>query len=173
MTDFAADFLEAMRYEHWMRFYFAEDADAAGESPDSGDGEGEDAVLAVPSGFREISRLQEPRLFPILEGLDGVPVSMEASRDVIFAWLGGMHGMEPGGEDFESAMAALAGDTGFMKRLDMFHGWVQNLADGTIDLQGNALPPSAPPDDRVVSFAEWEKAFGFWESIQKPVGLPA
>lgn len=170
MTDFAADFLEAMRYEHWLRFYFAEDAGSDGTDDGSEDEGGEDAVLAVPAGMRDLSRKEEPRLFPILEGLDGMAVSMETARDVIFAWLGRAHGMEPGGDEFEAAMAALAGDAAFMRRLDLFHGWVQNLADGTIDLEGNALPPSAAPDERVVSFGEWEKSFRFWESMQKPLG---
>ena len=171
MTEFALDFLKAMRYEHWLRFYFAGDPEAGDDAPDGAEDESMDAVFSVPDGMRAVSAAQEPELFPILESIDGMDVSMEASRDAIFAWLGKRHDMEPGSSSFEQAMSSLAADQEFMKDLDMFHGWVQNLADGVIDLKGNALPPSAQPDEHVVPFGEWEKSFRFWQSIQKTTML--
>ena len=48
MTDFAADFLEAMRYEHWLRFYFAEDAGSDGTDDGS-----EDDTLAIARKYQD------------------------------------------------------------------------------------------------------------------------
>ena len=181
MTESFADlFLKAMRYEHWLRFYFLEDA----EGPDGGAPmqasperelavESMDAILAVPAGTAALSREEEPALAAILDAMQGRLVSMELSRDVIFSWLGEKTGVRPGSAEFEANMSALAGDASFRRRLDCFHGWVQALANNEIDLQGNALPPDAPKDESIPSFAEWEKAFLFWFDMQKPFGLGA
>ena len=70
MTPSFADlFLEAMRYEHWLRFYFLEDV----EGPENGSPmqaspereiavESMDALLAVPADVAARSRGEEPEL---------------------------------------------------------------------------------------------------------------
>ena len=182
MTDAFADlFLEAMHYEHWLRFYFLEDAEEAShdDAPMQSSPEKElrmeelNAILVVPAEAAVRSREEEPALADILEALQGQVISMEHSRDVIFDWLGERTGIRPGTEEFEKRMNALAGDQSFRRSLDFFHGWVQELANNEIDLQGNALPPGAPRDERIPSFAEWNKAFQFWFSLQKPFELNA
>ncbi len=179
MTPSFADlFLEAMRYEHWLRFYFLEDV----EGPENGSPmqaspereiavESMDALLAVPADVAARSREEEPELAEILDAMEGQLISMERSRDVIFDWLGEKTGIRPGTAEFEARMNALAGDADFRRSLDFFHGWVQELANNEIDLQGNALPPGAQPDDTVPSFAEWNRAFQFWFGMQKPFEL--
>lgn len=173
-TSFADLFLEAMRYEHWLRFYFLEDVE---DSPMQASPERElsvesmDALLAVPADVAARSREEEPELAEILDALEGQLVSIERSRDVIFDWLGEKTGVRPGTEEFENKMNALAGDAEFRRSLDFFHGWVQELANNEIDLQGNALPPGAPRDERIPSFAEWSRAFRFWFGMQKPFEL--
>ncbi len=173
---FAELFLEAMRYEHWLRFYFLEDKEGYEDDniPMQASSEKElrvnstDALLVVPAEISELSREEEPALAEILDVMQGQPVSMERSRDVIFTWLGERTGIRPGSEEFESCVTALTGDKEFRRSLDGFHGWVQELANNEIDLRGNALPPDAPRDERIPSFAEWDKAFQFWFSMQKP-----
>ena len=175
MTESFADlFLKAMHYEHWLRFYFLEDVEEPENGPMQSSPERElavesmDAKLAVPAESAARSREEEPALADILDAMQGGLVSMEHSRDVIFRWLGEKTGVRPGSAEFEACMSALAGDASFRRRLDCFHGWVQALANNEIDLQGNALPPGAPRDESLPSFAEWEKAFLFWFSMQKP-----
>lgn len=180
MTDSFADlFLEAMRYEHWLRFYFLEDAEETGhgDGPLQSSPEREmslddmNAILVVPAEAAARSHEEEPSLADILEAMQGQLVSMEHSRDVIFAWLGERTGIRPGTEEFERRMNALAGDREFRRRLDAFHGWVQELANNEIDLQGNAVAPGTAADGRIPSFAEWDRAFQFWFSLQKPLEL--
>ena len=171
---FAELFLKAMRYEHWLRFYFLEDADSQDDSPMQSSPERElsvedlDAVLSVPENFVSRSRIEEPELAEILEKLQGRNVSMERSRDVILHWLGEKTGIRPGSAEFEERLNELSSDQDFRRALDFFHGWVQELANNEIDLKGNALPPDAPRDETVPSFAEWDKAFQFWFGLQKP-----
>ena len=177
MTDSFADlFLEAMRYEHWLRFYFMEDADDAdGPMQASPDREmlveSMDALLVVPAEAAKRSHDEEPALAEILDALQGQKISMEHSRDVIFDWLGEKTGIRPGSAEFEAELNALAGSADFRRRLDCFHGWVQELANNEIDLNGNALPPDAPRDETIPTFAAWNKAFLFWFSLQKPFDM--
>ena len=95
---------------------------------------------------------------------------MERSRDTVFQWLGEQTGVLPGSAEFEACMTALAGDMEFRRLMDGFHGWVQELANNAIDLKGNALPPGAPRDETIPGFTEWDNAFQFWFSLQKPLG---
>ena len=178
MTESFADlFLRAMHYEHWLRFYFLEDMEEPEGGPMQASPERElavedmDARLVVPADVVARSREEEPGLAGILDAIQGKPVSMELSRDVIFRWLGEKTGVRPGSLEFERNMSALAGDADFRRRLDCFHGWVQALANNEIDLKGNALPPGAPRDESIPTFAEWEKAFAFWFGMQKPFDL--
>lgn len=170
--NFADMFLEAMRYEHWLRFYFLDDAEVPMQA--SADNElaveAMDAVIAVPADIAARSRAEEPRFASILDALQGQIVSMERSRDAVFHWLGEQTGVLPGTAEFEASMTALSGDMDFRRKMDGFHGWVQELANNAIDLKGNALPPGAPSDERIPDFTEWDKAFQFWFSLQKPLG---
>ena len=173
-ASFADLFLEAMRYEHWLRFYFLKDVEEP-EAPMQASAEREiavesmDALLAVPAEAAARSHEEEPELAEILDALEGQLISMERSRDVNFDWLGERTGIRPGTAEFDAKLGALAGDETFRRSLDFFHGWVQELANNEIDLQGNALPPGAPRDERIPSFAEWNRAFQFWFGMQKPL----
>ena len=87
-ASFAEIFLEAMRYEHWLRFYFADDPEGV-QDEDS-----QDAVIRVPAGFAERSRAEEPELVEMLDALQEKLISMETSRDAVFACLARLcHGM--------------------------------------------------------------------------------
>jgi hypothetical protein len=179
-NSFAEAFLLAMRYEHWLRFYFlADDSSTTDTTPMQSSPQKElavgnaDARIIVSQEKREISYKEEPYLFPILEAMTKYPVSMEHSRDIIFAWLGSTTGIQPGSSEFEAQMNAMTGDENFRRCMDGFHGWVQELANNELDLQGNALPPDAPQSDVIPTFAEWDKAFQFWFSLQHPFALNA
>ena len=58
-ASFAEIFLEAMRYEHWLRFYFAADAPLGeGEQPQASE-EGNDAVIDVPADYQAGARAED------------------------------------------------------------------------------------------------------------------
>ena len=156
---FADAFLQGMRFEHWLRFYFSEDM----EGRENG------AVLRVPSSFAESCEREHPELIQILNELQGNEIGMERSRDAVFSFIGDVTGIRQGSEEFERVMSGLAGDEEFRRNIDFFHSWVQELADNAIDLQANALPPHSLPDGEVPSFSRWEKAFSFWKGLQKPL----
>lgn len=174
---FADLFLKAMRYEHWLRFYFLEDDGEPDDAPMQSSPEREltveslDALLIVPAEAAARSRDEEPELAEMLDVLQGQNVSMERSRDVIFNWLGEKTGIRPGSVEFEERLNELSSNQDFRRTLDFFHGWVQELANNELDLKGNALPPGAPRDETIPSFAEWDRAFLFWFSLQKPFDL--
>ena len=176
MTESFADlFLKAMHYEHWLRFYFLEDAEESEDGPMQSSPEREiaveslDARLLVPVEAADLSRREEPDLAEILDALQGQKISMEHSRDVIFYWLGEKTGIRPDSEAFAAHLSNLAGNADFRRSLDCFHGWVQALANNEIDLKGNALPAGAPKDDAVPSFGAWNRAFELWFDMQKPL----
>ena len=162
-ASFAEIFLEAMRYEHWLRFYFADDPKGMQDE------ESQDAVIRVPAGFAERSRLEYAELVEILDARQEQLITMEGARDAVFACLGHRTGVEPGSDAFNEKLVSLSADMGFRRELDWFNAWVQELANNEIDLKGNALPPDAPRDERIPSFAEWDAAFKFWYSLQKPL----
>ena len=163
-ASFAENFLEAMRYEHWLRFYFADDPEGVQDE------DAHDAVIRVPSEHAERSRAEDAELVDILDALQEKLITMEASRDAVFANLGRRSGLEPGADAFNEQLVSLSADMDFRRELDWFNAWVQELANGEIDIKGNALPPGSPLDERIVPFAEWEAAFKFWYSLQKPLG---
>lgn len=179
MTESFGDiFLKAMRYEHWLRFYFLEDAADEKSSPMQASPKRELAIeelranIAVPASWAARSHKEEPDLAAaILDALSGRMVSMEQSRDVIFRFVGEKTGVAPGSCEFECDIRALAQNAGFRRRMDCFHGWVQALANNEIDLKGNALPKGAAKEETPCSFSEWEEAFAFWFSMQKPFSL--
>ena len=153
MSPFADLFLEAMRYEQWLRFYFLEDAPQAGSLA---------AVIVLPEDALARTRREEPQFAELREGLLGQEVAMERSRDLMFRYLGGRTGMEPGSAAFAEALAALGSDAAFRRRLDLFQGWVQELADGDTEIgsAGDGGENAAP------SFRAWEAAFRAWAEQQ-------
>ena len=80
-ADLCSLLLRALRYEHWLRFHFMEDILSSGED------ECMDAVLHVPEEQVELERRENPDLFPVLEFLQGRPLSMKLSRDAVFRHL--------------------------------------------------------------------------------------
>lgn len=73
-ADLCSLLLRALRYEHWLRFHFMEDILSSGED------ECMDAVLHVPEEQVELERRENPDLFPVLEFLQGRPLSMKLSQ---------------------------------------------------------------------------------------------
>ena len=163
-ASFSEIFLEAMRYEHWLRFYFADDPEGVQDE------ESQDAVIRVPADAIARSRAEEADLVDMLDALQEKLITMEASRDAVFANLGRRSGFEPGSDAFNEQLVSLSADMGFRRELDWFNAWVQELANNEIDIKGNALPPGAPRDESIVPFRAWEAAFKFWYSLQKPLG---
>lgn len=142
--------LEAIRYEHWLRFYFV-------DAPEGVD-EGEDpltAMLRVPASAAGASRWAEPHLFPLLEGLQGRILSMEGSRDAVFRHVALTVGADPADPAFGERLFQLVSDPDFRRGLDAFHGWVQELANGEVTAGEEESPPP---------FALWQAAFRAWEA---------
>ena len=160
MSTFADHFLEAMRYEQWLRFYFLEDAPQTGSLA---------AVIVLPEDALARTRREEPQFAELREGLLGQEVAMERSRDLMFRYLGGRTGLVPGSAAFAEAMTSLGDDVAFRRRLDLFQGWVQELADGDTEIPGSAGDDG---QNAAPSFRAWEAAFRAWAEQQPEVPLP-
>ncbi len=167
LADMADVLLEAIRYEHWLRFYFLDPGPESGpeadaDAPDPA-GAFPDAVLNVPADCAGRSRREEPHLAPLLDALQGRPLALERSRDCVFAHAAGQSGQsaEAAGEE----LFRLVGDPDFRRGLDAFHSWVQALADGEATVGGPAGPdsPDSPDGEAAPSFRVWQAAFKEWE----------
>lgn len=157
-ADLSSLLLRALRYEHWLRFYFMADRDVS--EPDGAQSGAEpDAELRVPDEWIELARREEAELFPILEALQGRPLSVEESRDAVFRHAARILGRDSADPAFGEDMFALIADPEFRRGLDAFHGWVQEIADGEENVQ--ASHPSGVP-----LFREWETAFRAWAGRQ-------
>lgn len=147
--------LEAIRYEHWLRFYFL-------DLPEGTDENGDilAASLRVPASAVEASRRAEPHLFSLLEDLRSRDISMESARDAVFRHVALSVGAEPTDPAFGERLFQLVSDPDFRRGLDAFHGWVQELANGDARPggEGGEEGESAPP------FAVWQAAFRAWEA---------
>ncbi len=139
MPLFADAFLEALRYEQWLRFSFLEEAPGGA------------AILAVPEEAARISRREEAPLARILEELQGREISMERSREAIFRLL--EHRFNLTQKALREAAAALAKDADFRRQIDLFQGWVQEIV--------NAETREEKPDE-APSFRKWEESFQAW-----------
>ena len=84
---------------------------------------------------------------------------MERSRDAVFRHVAGCLGKDAADSDFGAEMFELVSDPDFRRGLDLFHGWVQELADG--EEQVATAHPSGIP-----LFSEWERAFRAWAARQ-------
>ncbi|MCH5276697.1 MAG: hypothetical protein J1E80_02560 [Desulfovibrionaceae bacterium] len=144
--------LEALRYEHWLRFYFVDAPEGADDADDP-----LAASLRVPASAAEASRRAEPHLFPLLEALRGRDISMEGARDAVFRHVALRVGADPADPAFGERLFHLVSDPDFRRGLDAFHGWVQELANGEAPA-GKAEDEGAPP------FALWQAAFRAWEA---------
>lgn len=157
-ADLCSLLLRALRYEHWLRFYFMADIDVS--ETDGAEGGGEpDAELRVPEEWIELARREEAELFPMLEALQGRPLSMEESRDAVFRHVARSLGRDSADPAFGEDMFALIADPEFRRGLDAFHGWVQEIANGEEDVP-------ASHSSGVPLFREWEHAFRAWTARQ-------
>ena len=152
-ADLCSLLLRALRYEHWLRFHFMEDILSSGED------ECMDAVLHVPEEQVELERRENPDLFPVLEFLQGRPLSMKLSRDAVFRHVAQAAGRDVPDAEFGAEMFELVSDPDFRRGLDLFHGRVQELADGE-ESEPVCRPSGAP------AFQEWERAFRSWAARQ-------
>ena len=152
--------LRAIRYEHWLRYYFAElppEPETAGAETREDDFQR--AVLRIPPEWSERSRREEPEMFSLLEALRDRPVSLDSAREAVFRHVSGelCSAGEPGDELFH-----LVGDPDFRRGLDSFHGWVQRLANGELRPAG----PETGDEDAPVPFSSWEQSYAAWEREQ-------
>lgn len=158
-TDLCSVLLRALHYEHWLRFHFLDDPEQPEAAEDSRGDACPDAELRVPDEWVEISRREEPELFPVLESLRGRSLSMEDSRDAVFRHAARVMGRDAADPAFGAELFELVRDPQFRRGLDAFHGWVQELADGEQSVA--ASHPSGVP-----FFQEWERSFRAWAARQ-------
>lgn len=157
--------LEAIRYEHWLRFYFLDvpedETDAAGEDALK-------AVLRVPQACAEASRRAEPHLFPLLEALRDREIALDGARDSVFRHVARAVGVDEADAAFGEELFQLVADPDFRRGMDAFHGWVQELANGEVTVEdGGGVAPGTPEaDDVPPSFAVWQAAFREWAARQ-------
>lgn len=158
-SDLSRLLLEAIRYEHWLRFHFLDDPESENEAIGA-DADGLAARLRVPEEVVEASRRAEPHLYPLLEALRDRPITLEGSRDAVFRYVNAALGGESDEAAFGERLFALVADPDFRRGLDAFHGWVQELANGEISADssedGSAGESDAP------SFAIWQAEFERW-----------
>ncbi len=147
MEKFADLFLQGLSYEQWLRFYFMED------------GDGDDARISVPEGSSALSRREEPEMSGMLDALDGADVSMENSRNALYAWL--MRQTGTSGEEFASCIGEVSRDGRCRRSMDLLSGWAQALADGDAAVPGAETAPS---------FRQWSSAFKAWAGALDPAG---
>lgn len=124
--------LEAIMFEHWLRFYFLEES-------------GKDMEFRLPEEI--IARIQElyPDLAPIAESLNGRSVDLDTSRRVILGHI--FTNLDKDALPSEYGRQILeSGD--FQKRLELFHIWEQ--------LHENQL------DMGFAEFGAWKNLFTQW-----------
>lgn len=164
--DMADILLEAIRYEHWLRFYFldVDDAPAPDNTPDNtpdsaGPGDFPPAFLRVPEAWAARTRRDEPRFAALLDAVDGREISLEASRDSVYCHVAAAVGHNPADPAWGEALFQLVGDPDFRRGLDAFHTWVQMLAEGELTVPGQTEDDAAP-------FGAWQDAFRHWEKTE-------
>ena len=149
--------LEAIRYEHWLRFYFL-------DLPD--DGQALTATLRVPPEVVEVSRQAEPHLIPLLESLQDKEISLDGARDAVFAHVARCIQADAQDPTFHESLFQLIADPDFRRGLDAFHGWVQELANGETHIQPFSGQDAVEDEESPRSFAQWEAAFEAWAAGQ-------
>jgi hypothetical protein len=152
MTDLL---LEAIRYEHWLRYYFLTFPGDTGELDEADIV----AVLCVPELWEISSRQAESHLAPLLDMLQGREISLDVTRDCVFRHVALSMEQDPTDPVFGERLFQFIGDPDFRRGLDAFHGWVQALANGEC-----AKPAGQSQSDGPVSFSEWQAAFKVWEA---------
>ena len=157
--DFCALLLHALRYEHWLRFYFAEDpegqeTDALADNEVSMDGPAE---LRVPEAWLAVTRERDGGLVSILDELQHHLLTMSASRDAVFRCVAALSSSDPADPAYSDRFVSTVQTNAFLYGLNAFHGWVQELAD-----KSEAEP--AAYLDGVPLFADWEQAFHIWSA---------
>lgn len=163
MDSFARLFLDAARYEQWLRFYFMQEKE----------NDSDVFLISVDPAAACRSRKEEPRFSPLLEALDGKVISLEHSRSVLFSWMGEQTGLDPESKEFAKRMGLLSSDAEFRHHMDMFSGWVQKLADGETSVKTgrseseDSVPSSAP------GFSEWTSSFFQWMEEKQHQGQRA
>lgn len=151
-SDLPDALLEAIRYEHWLRFYYM-------DLPEESGADGLTAILRVPAAAAGASRRAEPHLYPLLAALEGREISLDGARDAVFRHVAQAVGVDPADPAFGERLFPLVEDPDFRRGLDAFHGWVQELANGETRV-GEEGAKAAP------SFAAWEAAFRAWEAAE-------
>ena len=131
--------LEAIRYEHWLRFYFL---DVPEESDENTGIDNLTAFLRVPASACEASRRD---------------ISLNGARDAVFRHVALIAGADPADPAFGERLFQLVSDPDFRRGLDAFHAWVQDLANGETRMREEN-------EEGAPSFAAWEAAFRTWEA---------
>ena len=165
---FQDSLLRSIRFEHWLRFYFAEPRNQASTeancqdkiNPDNGQ-ENLEAVYSVPEVWKANIRLTHTEMGPLLDALQGRTLSLPAARDCVLEHVAWQCGLQPNA-GFFGQVETLVNMDWFKHQLDLFHGWVQELIEaensGSISSQA----------DQVRSFADWENAFSAWAEAAVP-----
>ncbi len=145
--------LEAIRFEHWLRFHFL-------DLPGQEDDPFAPVLLHVPEHVAQTCLSSKPDLAPLLLALNQRPITLEDSRRAVFDHVAARLGQKPDDPDLGRRLMALVQDPDFRRQLDAFHTWVQELAE--------AQPQAtAPAPEAFTDFQEWQARFFDWAAAQQ------
>ena len=163
-----ASLLRSIRFEHWLRFFFAEskgqmDPDAAGTE---GDAQNMEAVYIVPEIWKRDIHLAHKEMVPLLDALHGRSLSLPVARDCVLTHTAHQCGFQLDA-GFFGQVEIFANEAAFKRQLDLFHGWVQEL------LAEEHSANNFFDAEHACSFTDWESTFSAWaEAVESAQPQP-
>ncbi len=152
-NDIGAALLDALQFEHWLRYFFlppADDADNTAPKAEEQEVAEQEEYLAIPPAWQARIQAECPHFAPLARTLAASPISLEHARVTVFAFVQQKAGMEE--DAFYTLVPGLVDDPVFRRNLDAFHGFVEAESEAEY-----AHGPKEP-----VPFAEWQMQCAAW-----------
>lgn len=152
-NDIAPALLDALQFEHWLRYFFLPQPDDAGnttQETETSEADAQDEYLAIPAEWQTRIQAEYPHFAPLAKTLAESPISLEHARVTVFTFVWQDIGMEE--EVFYAMLPSLVDDPVFRRNLDAFHGFVEAESEAEY-----AHGPKEP-----VTFAEWQMQCAAW-----------
>lgn len=118
-VEFAKEFLVALCFEQYLRFFFLDISDEDDfDCP---------AILHVPQETVEEIKEYNPNLIPLLEALQDKAITFEQSRSAVIDQAAYLMGLNPQDNSYRQMVAEVSITEFFQDELLEFHGWVQEM----------------------------------------------